>query len=106
LTGVDFSYYDGTPYPNTQYYREAVELVGEENLGSLFIRIHNPHLDQWFFTDPAYMWYRQCFLELVPDPDCQTYNCTEGGILFGPGIDFIPLSAFLDAHSTAAALSQ
>lgn len=95
LTGVDFSYYDGTPYRSTQYYREAVALVGEENLDSLFVRIFNPYLAKWFFTDPAYLWYRNAFLEMVQDADCKTYNCTEGGILFGEGIDFVPLKDFL-----------
>jgi len=96
LTGMDFSYYDGTPYRSTQYYYEAVDLVGEENLDQVFIRVHNPHLDAWFFTDPAYMWYRQVFLEMAADADCGTYNCTEGGILFGEPIRFMPLASFLD----------
>ena len=76
-------------------------LVGEENLDSLFIRLHNPHLNAWFYTDPAYMWYRQCFLEMVAEPGCKTYNCTEGGILFGEGIDVIPLAAFLARFAPA-----
>ena len=101
LTGMDFSYYDGTPYLNTQYYREAVALVGEENLDTLYIRIHNPHLDAWFFADPAYYWYRECFLEMATDGDCTTYNCTGGGILFGDGINFIPLADFLARHAPA-----
>lgn len=95
VTGMDLSYYAGTPYKNTQYYREAVDLVGEDNLDSLYIPIKNPHLDQWFYSDPAYMWYRQCLLEMVADADCVTYNCTEGGILFGNGIHFVPLHGFL-----------
>ena len=96
LTGMDFGYYNNTPYFNTQYYHEAVALVGEENLDSVYIRIHNPYLDQWYFTDPAYMWYRECLLELTRDEtDCRTYNCTEGGILFGEGIDFISLKEYL-----------
>ncbi len=95
LTGVDFSYYDGTPYRNNQYYYDAVNLVGEENLDSLFVRIHNPHLDSWFFTDPAYLWYREVFLEMIEEAECETYNCTEGGILFGDGITFTPFAEFL-----------
>ena len=95
LTGIDFAYYDDTPYFNTQYYYEALDLVGEENLDSLFVRIHNPYEDAWFYTDPAYLWYRECFLEMVQDAECRTYNCTEGGILFGPGIDVMPLRRFL-----------
>lgn len=96
LTGVDFSYYDETPYRNTQYYKEAVALVGEENLEQVFIRLHNPHLDAWFYTDPAYMWYREAFLEMARDADFKTYNCTGGGILFGEPIVFCPLDTFLD----------
>lgn len=95
LTGVDFGYYADTPYRNTQYYHEAVELVGEERLDEIFIRLHNPHLDQWFYTDPAYYWYRQAFLELAKDAECETVNCTQGGILFGEPIRFAPLSQFL-----------
>jgi hypothetical protein len=96
LTGMDFSYYEGTSYRNTQYYREAIELVGEENLDSIFIRIYNPYLNAWFFTDPAYMWYREILLEMAADADCATVNCTEGGILFGNSIRFAPLAEFLD----------
>jgi hypothetical protein len=95
LTGVDFSYYDDTPYRNTQYYREAVALVGEERLDSIFIRIFNPSLQKWFYTDPAYMWYRNAFLDMAADAGCVTYNCTEGGILFGGNVRFVPLREFL-----------
>jgi hypothetical protein len=95
LTGVDFSYYDETPYEATQYYHEAVALVGRDRLDSLFMRVFNPHTGGWFYTDPAYMWYRNSFLELVRDADCATYNCTEGGILFGERIEFVPLRQFL-----------
>lgn len=99
LCGFDFSYYGDTPYENTQYYREALSLVGPDRLDEMFIHIHNPHLERDFFTDPAYMWYRECFISLVPDADCTTYNCTEGGILFGDGIEFEPLQDFLGRFS-------
>ena len=96
LTGVDFSYYADTPYSKTQYYHEAVDLVGEENLDSIFMHIFNPHLKASFYTDPAYMWYRNCFLEMAKEAECITYNCTEGGILFGENILFVPLESFLN----------
>jgi hypothetical protein len=95
LLGMDFSYYEGTPYRNTQYYDEAVKLLGEENLDRFFIRTHNPYLEQWFFSDPAYYWYRQVFLEIASQVGFVTYNCTEGGILFGDPVRFIPFSQFL-----------
>jgi hypothetical protein len=99
LTGVDFAYYDETPYSSTQYYHEAIDLVGEDKLDSVFMRIHNPFTDSWFFTDPAYMWYREAFLELAADAECRTCNCTEGGILFGDNVDFLPLAEFLKDYA-------
>ncbi len=99
LTGVDFSYYDDTPHRNTQYYKEAVELVGEANLDKVFIRLFNPHVGAWFYTDPAYMWYRESFLEMARESDCQTFNCTGGGILFGDPIISCPLAEFLDRRA-------
>lgn len=99
LTGVDLSYYDDTPYINTQYYYEALELVGEDKLDSLYMRIFNPHLGKWFYTDPAYMWYQKVLLEMVAEGSGATYNCTEGGILFGENIIFTPLDSFLDGSA-------
>ncbi|MBC7905471.1 MAG: motility associated factor glycosyltransferase family protein [Rhodospirillaceae bacterium] len=99
LTGMDFGYYDGTPYSATQYYREVVDMVGEDRAGTMFSRIYNPHTETWFISDPAYQWYRECFLEMALDAECETYNCTEGGILFGPRVNFCPLTEFLTAHS-------
>ena len=98
LTGMDFSYYWDTPYKNTQYYWDAVNLVGEANLDSIFIDIENPYLNKLFYTDPAYYWFKKAFLELAADADCITYNCTEGGILFGENINFAPLSTFLELN--------
>ena len=97
VAGMDLSYYADTPYLNTQYYRVMLELVGEEGLGALFVRIHNPHLDQWFYTDPAYLWFRDVFLELARDADCITYNCTGGGILFGEPVRFMTVAEFIEA---------
>lgn len=95
LTGVDFGYYGELPYEKTQYYHEAVALVGKDRLDEIFIRIYNPFLERWYYTDPAYYWYRQALLELAQDAECETVNCTEGGILFGDGVRFAPLDDFL-----------
>jgi len=101
LTGMDFSYYADTPYRNTQYYHDAVNLVGVENLNSIYIPIHNPYTETEYYTDPAYMWYRNAFLEMAEDAKniCCTSNCTEGGILFGDYVEFIPLSGYLKRHA-------
>jgi len=100
VVGMDFGYYSDLPYSNTQYYNEIIDLVGEENLDSVFMHIYNPYLDKWFYTDPAYMWYRDIFLEMIGNnTESQTFNCTEGGVLFGNGLGFIPLDEFLNNTS-------
>ncbi len=103
VVGMDFSYYDDTPYSSTQYFQDLIDLVGEEDLECAFIRIFNSHLNTWFYTDPAYFWFREAFLELAQDADCVTHNCTEGGILFGDNIRFEPLADFLHAQNAGAA---
>lgn len=95
VTGMDFGYYAETPYRNTQYYYEVLALVGEERLDEVYMHVYNPYLQQWFYTDPAYMWYRNCFLSMAEEAQCKTYNCTEGGILFGDAIRFESLAHFL-----------
>ena len=95
LVGMDFGYYADTPHDKTQYYKEILALVGPDRLNEVFVRILNPHLGREFYTDPAYLWYREAFLEMVQQADCETYNCTGGGILFGPGIHWMALPEFL-----------
>ena len=95
LTGIDFSYYNDTSYLQTQYYREALELVGEENLDEFFINIFNPYLNKWYFTDPAYYSYREALLDMVKEGSSITYNCTNGGILFGDTIKIVNLEKYL-----------
>jgi len=99
LTGIDFSYYEDTPYYNTQYYHEAIEIVGKEGLDGLFVRIYNPHAGKWFYTDPAYLWFRDAFLDLASEASCITYNCTGGGILFGGSVRTASIEDFIRADA-------
>ena len=95
VTGMDFGYYGDTPYERTQYYHELIELVGKDRLDEVYVRVHNPHLNAEFYTDPAYLWYRDSFLQMAAEADCTTYNCTGGGILFGDSVTQAPLADFL-----------
>lgn len=95
VVGMDLSYYADTSYKQTQYYYEIIDLVGEARLDEVYVRIHNPHLKKDFYTDPAYLWYRNIFLDMAPNAECATYNCTGGGILFGPAIHWMGLEDFL-----------
>jgi hypothetical protein len=93
LVGIDFGYPAETPPERTQYYPELRELFGDR-FAEAFVHVDNP-LGQRWFCDPAYWWFRDVFLEMVADAACETVNCTEGGILFGPGVDMADLDEFL-----------
>lgn len=94
LVGMDLSYAPGTPLRNTQYYSEMEALFGDE-AASAYIDVDNPHTGERWFADPTYYWYRDVFLQMARDAGCVTYNCTEGGIVFGDGVRFVPLAEFL-----------
>lgn len=94
LVGMDFSYPPGTNVRNTQYYEILMECI-PDNPEKGLIEVYNPYLDEIWLTDPAYYWYRINFLNMVKEAPCKTYNCTEGGILFGEGIEFMTLKEAL-----------
>jgi hypothetical protein len=97
VVGMDFSYAPGTPLEKTQYHKEIVDIFGERT-PDVYINVYNRYLKETWFTDPTYYWYRQTFLQMALETDCTTFNCTEGGILFGKRIRFIPLREFLASH--------
>lgn len=98
LVGMDLSYAPGTNVINTQYYEILTECIPDNPERGL-IEIHNPYLKQTWLTDPAYYWYTVNFLNMAKDASCKTYNCTEGGILFGEGVEFAPLRETLELFS-------
>ena len=96
IVGMDFSYAPGTPYERTQYYPELVAMFGARH-PEAFIHEPSPFLGETWMTDPAYYWFREVFLEMASEAEGQTFNCTEGGILAGPGVPMVGLEEFLDA---------
>jgi hypothetical protein len=96
LIGMDFGYPPGTPYGKTQYYPELVELLGER-WQEAYTHVKNPYSGEEWFCDPAYLWFRDVILEMAGEADCETVNCTEGGILFGERIPMVSLDRFLAA---------
>jgi len=96
MIGMDFSYPPGTDVYHTQYYDVLKELYPDHPEKGLF-EVYNPQLQETWLTDPAYYWYRQNFLEMVKAAQVRTINCTEGGILFGQGVEWKSFSASLTA---------
>ena len=94
LVGLDFGYAPGTPYEKTQYYPELREMLGERYTEA-FIHVERPDLGERWFTDPAYYWFRDVFLEMAREAPSTTTNCTEGGILVGAPLVVASLEEFL-----------
>jgi hypothetical protein len=94
LTGMDFGYYSDTPKEQTQTYYELMAHLGTDDISDYFVNMKFPLTNEVFYTDPTYFWYRRNFLELVTKSNALTCNCTEGGTLFGAGIQCISLDEF------------
>ena len=43
------------------------------------------------------------FLDIVGVAGCRTFNCTEGGTLFGDGVEFVTLKEFLEREKGGGA---
>ena len=97
MVGMDFGYYADLPYSETQKYYELLErLNGNETIISeYFPSCIYPETNESFYTDATYSWYKSNFLELAKIGSVNTFNCTEGGTLFGPGVHCISLNQFL-----------
>ena len=74
---------------------ELDKVYPEDRLSEAYIEIYNPHLNETWYTDPTYYWYRQCFLDVVKQSGWTAYNCTEGGTLIGEGIEWMALDHFI-----------
>lgn len=101
MLGMDFSYYDDTPIESTQYYDQFKKFMLDAEIPHAFKTIVNPYLGKAFFTDPAYYWYREAFLDLLPNFNgCEIINATEGGILFGDDIIWMSVNEILEQERT------
>ena len=97
LVGMDLGYYTATPFTQTQMYYEMINhFGGKEGIEECFVHFTFPLTGEQFYTDPTYFWYRKNFLELLQKARSQTFNCTEGGTLFGENVKCISLDEFLN----------
>jgi 6-hydroxymethylpterin diphosphokinase MptE-like protein len=101
LLGFDLGYPPGTPLQRTQYYAEMAEIFGDR-IADFYIEVANPQTGETWYADPTYYWYRSVFLQMVSDAPCQTFNCSEGGTVFGDGVTLTRFEEFLRLHAGAA----
>ncbi len=104
MLGMDFAYYGDTPYEKTQYYDQFREFMPEDQIPHAFKHIRHPHTREDYFTDPAYYWYREAFLEFAEGMDgCELVNATEGGILFGDTITCLTIEDVIELMTSERA---
>jgi len=77
--------------------QEIFKAVGDR-FHEAYVHVENPHGETWF-CDPAYWWFRDVFLEMAREAGCETVNCTEGGILFGPPLRVATIEAFVEGRA-------
>jgi len=97
MVGMDMGYHIDTPYNMTQTWYELLEHIQgqEDRLDDFFQRVTFPLNGAQSYIDPTYYWYRRNLLQMMEQVDFTTYNCTESGTLFGPGISCISLTDYL-----------
>lgn len=99
MVGVDLGYPIDTPKEQTQTYYELLHHLGVDegaDVSDYFKRSQFPLTGESYYTDPTYYWYRRNFLELLgKSQDSETFNCTEGGTLFGDSVQCVALDDFL-----------
>ncbi|MBI5202078.1 MAG: DUF115 domain-containing protein [Elusimicrobia bacterium] len=97
VLGMDLGYYAELPREQTQTYFELLKHFGGDTkaIADCFTDFKFPLTGETFYTDPVYFWYRKNLLQLLEQAPCKTFNCTEGGTLFGPDIACVALEDFI-----------
>ena len=99
LLGIDFGYEEGTPLEKTQYFSGFMETAhgNVELVKTAYKTYYNPYWKCKAITDPVFDHYRNAFLDSVKQTPSfvETYNCTEGGCIFGDGIPCMMFEDFL-----------
>lgn len=92
VVGMDLGYAADTPLERTQSWNM---LKDRQNPGQYYREIDHPVYGKCY-TDPTYWWYRQNLLELVKVAGMTLYNCSESGALYGDGIEYCSVEAFVN----------
>ena len=101
LIGLNLGYLGDTKIEDTQHYDELLKVCDSPaDVEKRYKKIHNSELNCDVLLDPVFDYYREAFLDLVKRTPSwtKTINSTEGGSLFGPGIENIPFSEFLSKY--------
>ena len=96
LAGFDFGYPPGTPLEETQYF-DMIQ-AHPELAEKMFSKVHNPHLEEDWFTDIVYLGYAHALVRIVEDAvkrGIETFQATGGGIVSSDFMIWCSLTDFL-----------
>lgn len=107
LIGIDFGYPEGTDPEDMPYFSSVLKHASLYGIKPAFVfkesfkEFTHPHFQTKATADGVFLYYRKLFLRLVlkTPPQLETYNCTEGGTLWGKRIKCMKFKSFLEQYS-------
>jgi hypothetical protein len=99
LIGLDFGYLEGTPLEQTAYYAQLEQVIKSNPfaMNGFYFEDFNPDFGVKCYSDVMFKHYKAGFLEMLTLSKTPTFNCTEGGILYGTGIRGIKFEEWLNS---------
>lgn len=97
LIGMDMGYHDDTKMEELHYHDNLIKSLGVEKTAQMYQIHKNPFMGTTCIVDPIFETYRRTFLKYVTQVKGKTVNCTEGGCLFGEGIEQMRFEDWLKA---------
>lgn len=105
MVGMDLSYKTNTPIEQTQAYDQYLRCLGKDRVHEAFTQGRHPFFKTPYRIDNIYQTFKTTALIWIKAfkerGTCTTYNCTEGGSLYGDGIESMYLKEFLETRCTS-----
>lgn len=103
LIGIDHGYSIDTPWEIINKYHKIPSNTDKTSdvFKKAYPQIYNPDYDSYCIQDPIFQYYSKALKEFIPKAPMwtKTINATEGGAIFGDGIECTTLSTFLKKYN-------
>jgi hypothetical protein len=98
LIGIDLGYPDGTKFQDTPYFSMWIRHCDSYTASQMYKKTYNPCFKTYAYADKVFQTYRAGWLTLARKVPAwfETFNCSEEGTLFGPGITCMPFHEWLE----------
>ena len=105
LIGIDHGYYTETPWEKINYHSIPMPKDVDQNSEEFkraYPTIYNPYFNCYCKQDPPFVYFSNALKEFIQRTTkiVKTINATEGGAIFGDGIECMTLKNFLSKYYT------